>query len=158
MEQIQKLRANAEERRTTALAQKEAAGAMHAIAHDLQARVAELARRIDTATVEEKRETVAALFPRRAPYGIRLSPDGRIEMVGVLPLGPEQPSGPGNLSGSQGNDPGDHSTAARRSDSRFAATGGEVIPFRLADSGVSEDSAGQAPTEVASRHMTTVPH
>lgn len=80
----------AEQRRAALVSQRDAAVAMKKAAWDIGQRLEALAARLETATVEQRRELVAAVFPRRAPYGLKLFPDGRIEALGALPLPPPE--------------------------------------------------------------------
>jgi site-specific DNA recombinase len=95
-----------------AKARHDAAASINTVAADLSARVKEIAHGIKAATMEQKRQLVMALFPKRAPFGLRLYPDGRIEAVGILP-GPEQPPSPEGEP-SEGNDASDQTRGARR--------------------------------------------
>jgi hypothetical protein len=56
---------------------------------DIAERLEALSSRLDGTTVEQRRDLVAAIFPRRAPFGLRRYPDGRIEALGAVPLPPK---------------------------------------------------------------------
>ena len=101
----------AQHRKDALVSQRDAAAVMQKASWDINRRVRVLAKGIESATLEQRREPVAAIFPKVAPFGLRLFPDGRIEAIGVLAPLPEDPSA---ASGGAPGDEGHKTTCARR--------------------------------------------
>jgi DNA invertase Pin-like site-specific DNA recombinase len=86
LEEVARLRIAADARRAAAVARGEAAARRGELAAELEARVAAIREGLVGATWEDWRALCVALFPRTATTGVRIHPDGAIELLGTVPL------------------------------------------------------------------------
>lgn len=85
--EVARLRSDAEARLAAARARVEAAERREEMAAELTARLDELRRRLGkNATPEAWREVCLLLFPRVPGLGVRIYPDGNLELRGSVPL------------------------------------------------------------------------
>lgn len=82
--EIQKLRKAEEQELTIAKAHRDVAESREVLSKDLETRVRQLAGKLAKSDLSHRRELLKALFPKTAPYGLRLRTDGTVEGLGTL--------------------------------------------------------------------------